>query len=120
MALPDVLVYTHTLPYSQGDLEKLFSKDLEFSGSFAFHRVYPEAPNPLLSIEGLGTVGLPLSDRDAKAIKERAEQAPFGMADRTVVDKNVRDTWEIDAKQVSWSIMVLWSKRLIRLVHRSR
>ena len=34
-------------------------------------------------------------------MKQCAEQAPFGMADRTIVDKSVRDTWEIDAAKVS-------------------
>lgn len=81
----------------QSDLEEVFQGDLEFTGSFAFRRAYPAAPNPALSIAGLGTIGLPLSIRDAAAIKACAEQAPFGMATRTVVDKSVRDTWEIDA-----------------------
>lgn len=39
--------------------------------------------------------------RDAEAIKSRANQAPFGMGERTVVDKSVRDTWELDASQVA-------------------
>ena len=56
-----------------------------------------------MNIDGIGTVGLPLSARDAAGLKEYAEQAPFGMADRTVVDKSVRDTWEIDGGIVSLS-----------------
>ena len=74
--------------------------DLEFTGTISFSRTYPTAPNPVLDVEGLGTVGLPLSSRDAGAIKACAEQAPFGMADQTVVDKTVRDTWEIDGYKV--------------------
>ncbi|KAM5535851.1 hypothetical protein V8D89_010469 [Ganoderma adspersum] len=73
---------------------------LEFTGAISFTQAYPAAPNPILDIEGLGIVGLPLSSRDAAAIKARAEQAPFGMADQTVVDKAVRDTWEIDGHKV--------------------
>ena len=83
----------------QGAFEEVLS-NTDFTGTFAFKRTYPDAPNPILHIEGLGTVGLPLSSRDAAAIKARSSQAPFGMADRTVVDKSVRDTWEIDAVRV--------------------
>ncbi len=81
-------------------MEQVLSGELEFTGTFAFHRTYSVAPNPALHIDGLGIVGLPLSLRDAAAIKAQSSQAPFGMADRTVVNKSVRDTWEIDAKQV--------------------
>ncbi|RDX51144.1 hypothetical protein OH76DRAFT_1401917 [Lentinus brumalis] len=84
----------------RGELADILSSDLEFTGAFSFNRAYPTAPNPSLNIDGLGTVGLPLSIRDAAAIKQCAEQAPFGMADRTIVDKSVRDTWEIDATKV--------------------
>lgn len=41
-----------------------------------------------------------MSLRDAAAIKLSSEQAPFGKADQTIVDKSVRDTWEIDAQRV--------------------
>ncbi|EKM60042.1 uncharacterized protein PHACADRAFT_138464 [Phanerochaete carnosa HHB-10118-sp] len=65
--------------------------------------MYPDAPNPVLKLDGLGTIGLPLSTRDAEAIKSRAVQAPFGMGERTVVDKTVRDTWETDSKKVNFA-----------------
>ena len=87
----------------QNSLESIFKSDLTFSGSSSFYRAYPEAPNPCLKIAGIGSVGLPLHVRDAEAIKARAEQAPFGMATKTVVDKSVRDTWEIDGKHVGHS-----------------
>lgn len=84
----------------RGDLAQILSEDSSVKGSFAFHHSYPEAPNPTLYLDGLGHIGLPLSVRDAEAIKSRANQAPFGMGERTVVDKSVRDTWELDASQV--------------------
>ena len=59
-------------------------------------------PNPCLSISGLGLVGLPLSERDAKAIISWAALAPFGHGERTVVDKDVRDTWEIEPSKLSF------------------
>ncbi|KAI1793099.1 hypothetical protein LXA43DRAFT_1002796 [Ganoderma leucocontextum] len=84
------------------DLATLLEDDLEFTGEFSFHRAYSTAPNPSLNIDDLGTIGLPLSPRDAAAIKFSSDQAPFGMADRTLVDKSVRDTWEIDGKRVQF------------------
>lgn len=54
----------------------------------------------MLNLTKLGVVGLPLSAREAVAIKKECKQAPFGKGERTVVDKNVRDTWEMDASKV--------------------
>ncbi|EED79522.1 predicted protein, partial [Postia placenta Mad-698-R] len=84
-------------------------------GSFAFHHSYPKAPNPTLYLDGLGHIGLPLSIRDAEAIKSKANQAPFGMGERTVVDKSVRDTWELDASQVRFDNPA-WDPFLKRVV----
>ncbi|KAI9060522.1 hypothetical protein FKP32DRAFT_1595275 [Trametes sanguinea] len=83
-----------------GELEEILTGDLKFTGAFSFNKTYSSAPNPALEVEGLGTIGLPLSTRDAAAIKAHAAQAPFGKADKTVIDRTVRDTWEIDANQI--------------------
>ena len=45
---------------------------------------------------------MPLSERDAKAIISWAALAPFGHGERTVVDKDVRDTWEIEPSKLSF------------------
>lgn len=74
--------------------------DVDFKGAFSFHRTYPDAPNPGFQLSNLGTVGLPLGLRDAEALKSRCTQAPFGKGERTLIDKTVRDTWEMDASQV--------------------
>lgn len=90
----------------QEEIEKaLDSKNSGQTGSFSFRKGYPEAPNPILEISEVGAVGLPLSKRDADAIKQHAMQAPFGKGERTVVDKTVRDTWEIDSARVSASLI---------------
>lgn len=80
---------------------------IEDSGTFATSGVFPTAPIPVLSIEGIGIVGLPLSSRDAEAIVAVAAQAPFGHGERTVVDTNVRDTWELRPNQVQF-LNPLW------------
>lgn len=76
------------------------NSDSGFDGSFSFKKTYPDAPNPGLHLSDLGSVGLPLSLSDAEAVKSRCAQAPFGKGERTVVDKTVRDTWEMDASKV--------------------
>jgi hypothetical protein len=78
------------------------SGDFDFKGSFYYGAMAPEAPNPCLNIDGLGPVGLPLSPRDAKALIECSTQAPFGHGERTVVDTEVRDTWEIEPTRIKF------------------
>ena len=54
-----------------------------------------------MHVTDLGPIGLPLSAREAEVVKTRCSLARFGMGERTVIDRNVRDTWEIDASMVS-------------------
>jgi hypothetical protein len=75
---------------------------LEFPGSYAYSSLLPVAPLPCLSIEGLGLIGLPLSEAEAKRVIGFASQAPFGQGSETIVNKEVRDTWEIDAARVKF------------------
>ncbi|KZT67691.1 hypothetical protein DAEQUDRAFT_672681 [Daedalea quercina L-15889] len=90
----------------RGDLEKVLEGDLAkaFKGSYSFSRSYPDAPNPGLYLlpNDIRTVGLPLSERDAEAVRSGCRQAPFGQGERTVVDPTVRDVWEMDANQVQF------------------
>ena len=74
-----------------------------FSGSFYHCTTDHNAPNPGLFLEGLGLVGLPLNHREAQLIISQSVQAPFGKGAETVVDTQVRDTWEIDAKSVNFT-----------------
>ncbi|KAJ8517299.1 hypothetical protein ONZ45_g5476 [Pleurotus djamor] len=76
--------------------EVLTSESFDFKGTYAYGANLQHAPNPCIRIEGIGLVGQPLSERDAQLITTVANQAPFGMGERTVVDKAVRDTWELD------------------------
>ena len=73
---------------------------MDFGGDFSFHEKIKSTPNPLLTLTGLGTIGLPLSAREAAVVKANCKRAPFGMGERTVVNKAVRDTWEMDASEV--------------------
>ena len=82
-------------------MDEFLSAGWTFGGSFAFSNTY-DAPNPALTLETVGIVGLPLGTQAADAIKAASRQAPFGMGERTVVDTSVRDTWEMDASMVSF------------------
>ncbi|KAJ6539247.1 hypothetical protein B0H19DRAFT_349904 [Mycena capillaripes] len=84
----------------RGDFERVLNGPLDFEGSFYFHKTYSQFPNPTLRLSSLGHIGLPLSSREAKHVIAYCVQAPFGQGERTLVDKNVRDTWEMDASQV--------------------
>ena len=83
--------------FEQADLKAALEDiNLSFNGNFYHANVLTTAPNPCLQVAGLGLVGLPLSEHDAKAIVSCATLAPFGHGERTVIDKEVRDTWEIE------------------------
>ena len=55
---------------------------------------------PGLEVEGVGPIALPLLPTQAEHLIAVANRAPFGRAQRTVVDTNVRRTWQINADQV--------------------
>ncbi|KAL1723987.1 hypothetical protein EV715DRAFT_245605 [Schizophyllum commune] len=90
-----------------GDLENALDGELSetFTGSFAYERTYLDAPIPGLNIlaNDIGPIGLPLNEREANVVKSGCKQAPFGKGERTVVDKSVRDTWEMDASMVQFN-----------------
>lgn len=68
-------------------------------GTFATSGRLSTAANPASNINGLGRVGLPLSDRDAAAIAKVCHEAPFGKGSETRVDHSVRKTWELNPDQ---------------------
>ena len=53
--------------------ELTFNAPFNVSGAFSVTRTHPDAPNPGLLVEELGSIGLPLSIRDAEAIKQKAQ-----------------------------------------------
>ena len=71
----------------------------ESKGSFACYGLC-DSMNPGLEVEGTGLIGLPLSDREAEALKSVSHKAPFGKDSETIIDDSVRKTWEINADMV--------------------
>lgn len=58
---------------------------------------------PGLDVRGVGELGFPINEIQAKALIHKAIQAPFGKGMETVTDTNVRKTWEIDASELTFN-----------------
>src|SRR5690349_6669000 len=52
---------------------------------------------PGLEVEGVGPIALPLLPVQAEQLIAVAERAPYGRGEETVVDTDVRRTWQINA-----------------------
>lgn len=102
----------------QDDLNKALAGDFDFKGTYAHSDTHQNAPNPCLSIDGLGLIGLPLTPRDAKLIIGCSAQAPFGQGELTVVNTEVRDTWEIEPSKISF-VNPAWDSFIQREVVKS-
>jgi predicted 2-oxoglutarate/Fe(II)-dependent dioxygenase YbiX len=59
-----------------------------------------EAASPRLEVEGVGPIALPLLMAQARQLIKAATRAPYGRGSDTVVDTNVRRTWQIEADRV--------------------
>ena len=55
---------------------------------------------PRLEVTGVGTISLPLLPSQAEQLVAVAEQAPYGRGSETLVDTEVRRTWQIAADRV--------------------
>ena len=51
---------------------------------------------PGLEMEGVGTVGMPVSVADARQLIAQAAQAPYGRGEETIVDTDVRRVWQLE------------------------
>lgn len=52
-----------------------------------------------LDVKNIGTIGLPLSQQQAKEIIAECHQAPYGKGTETIVDTSVRKVWELNPEQ---------------------
>ena len=86
---------------------------------FAFGTSLSVFPNPVLDINGHGTIGLPLSNHDAAVLKSKCSQSPFGKGADTLVDTSVRNSWELNPSEFTirnpaWDVFI---KQLAASVH---
>ena len=54
-----------------------------------------EIPLPKVEVEGAGTLSFPIPEAQIAALVQRAERAPYGRGDKTIVDTSVRKVWQI-------------------------
>ena len=50
---------------------------------------------PAVEVAGAGTLSFPVPDAQIAAIVRRAERAPYGRGEETIVDTSVRNVWQI-------------------------
>jgi hypothetical protein len=68
-------------------------------GTFATRRT-ASANELRLDVVGVGPIPLPLSPANARCLCCIARPARYGLRDQTLLDRNVRDAWEIGKCQV--------------------
>jgi hypothetical protein len=85
-------------------------------GSFCVSGSAP-AVLPGLEVEGLGPIGLPLTPRQAKELKQFCEQAPYGKGEETIVDTTVRRVWQLKPERFSLTNPE-WDQFLRQTVHK--
>jgi len=55
---------------------------------------------PTIDIGGVGRIALPILPTPAERLAAIAEAAPYGRGEETVVDREVRRTWQVDSAKV--------------------
>lgn len=83
---------------------------IEEQGSFCTKRTTP-IDNLHLEVKDFGLLKFPLTARNAKALIKLAKPAKFGWRDKTLLDKEVRDAWEIPKKNIKITNSA-WNKEL--------
>jgi len=63
-------------------------------GTFATRRT-ASADELHLDVVGVGEIPLPVSPASARRLCDIAHPARYGLRDQTLLDRNVRDVWEI-------------------------
>ena len=92
--------------------------DAAADGSFATSGSLPDAANPGLFLKGVGKIGLPLSERDAKAIVNISPEAPSGESTKESFDGPERKARGVEADRVEFR-NPRWSKTLQNAVSKS-
>jgi len=87
-------------------------------GGFQVHGRFDIHPLRL-TVAGVGTISLPLLPVQAQDLIRVADPAPYGRGTETLVDPEVRRTWQIDAARVTLG-GTRWSEDLAGVVERVR
>ena len=111
--MPDIGIEYHPSPSALEELLRLVDRP----GDYCTHgRLF--APLPRLQVAGAGLIPFPVPAAQAQALIAAAERAPYGKGPETVVDRSVRDCWQIDAANVDVGGGA-WSDTLAQIVGRA-
>ena len=80
------------------DLSALLRR-LRGAGSFATRRTAP-IHDLAIEVTGVGELGLPVTAAQARQLRLVARAAMYGHGDQTILDRRVRDTWEVPRSRV--------------------
>ena len=86
------------MPTHPIELAKILDS-IQQPGSFYASGV-AEIHTPSLTVESIGPVALPLLPMQAEQLVAVAERAPYGKGEETLVDAEVRRTWQIGADKI--------------------
>jgi hypothetical protein len=77
-------------------LELVLRRDFSFQGKYCHAATTASAANPGLNVKGIGILGLPLSERDAKLVQAL-------IVTSTNVPHPVGNVWELDSRSIECS-----------------
>ena len=70
---------------------------------------------PAIDVDGVGRIAFPILPMQAERLAAIAEPAPYGRGEETVLDRDIRRTWQIDSNRVRIGGRH-WEKTLATLV----
>ncbi|KAI0383698.1 hypothetical protein F5Y04DRAFT_249498 [Hypomontagnella monticulosa] len=73
--------------------------------------------DPEIFIKDIGRIGIPLSEAQAKQLAAKCHQAPYEEGSETIIDRSVRNTWELDPDQFEIKAPN-WQKYLDKLLEK--
>ncbi len=74
-------------------------RNLRGEGSFATRRTAP-VDDLVIEVKGVGDVRYPVTVAQAKELRNIARPAKYGQGEKTILDRRVRDTWEVPLSRV--------------------
>lgn len=74
-------------------------RNLRSGGSFATRRTAP-VHDLAIEVTGVGALELPVTAAAARQLRLVARPAKYGYGERTILDRTVRDTWEVPRSRV--------------------
>ena len=89
-------------------------EDIQTQGSFCGKRM-TSIDDLHLEVKEYGELKFPLNPRNAKALIKLAKPAKFGFRDKTLLDKSVRNAWEIPKSKIKTD-KINWNKKLTRVI----